>query len=77
VVVRAAGRDDAAELAGRLTDEGLAVARRWSYVVVGAETEEVAQRLADRLRREVANAEVSVEANVSDLPSGPFQFVGL
>jgi hypothetical protein len=76
VVVRLDARDEAADLAGRLEREGLPVAHRWRYVVVGALTEEAAEELAQRLRREAAHAEVGVEANVSNVPVGPFQFIG-
>jgi hypothetical protein len=77
VVVHTDARDEAAALAERLTAEGLAVAHRWRYVVVGAVTEEQAGELASRLRSEAgAGSEVSVEANVSDVPARPFQFIG-
>jgi hypothetical protein len=77
VVVHVPSRDDAADLADRLAADGVAVARRWRYVVVGAVTEERATELADRIRAEVPNgSEVSVEANVADVPGRPFQFVG-
>jgi hypothetical protein len=77
VVVHLPSRDDAGELAERLAAEGLGVAHRWRYVVVGAVTEEEAEELAGRLRSEVgAESEVSVEANISDVPAGTFQFIG-
>jgi hypothetical protein len=76
VVLHLPSRDDAAELAQRLESESLPVAHRWRYVVVGLLTEEEAAELADRLRREIRGAEISVEADLSDVPSGPFQFVG-
>jgi hypothetical protein len=76
VVVRLPSRDDAAELTQRLEADGLPVSHRWRYVVAGLLTDEEAAELAERLRREVAGAEVSVEADLSDVPSGPFQFVG-
>jgi hypothetical protein len=40
------------ELAARLEAEGMAVVRRWRFLVVGAETEDDAQALADRVRAE-------------------------
>jgi hypothetical protein len=77
VVVHLGSRDEAAVLAEKLADERLPVAHRWRYVVVGALTEEAAEELADRIRGEApAGAEVGVEANLSDVPAGPFQFVG-
>jgi hypothetical protein len=76
VVVHAGSRDAAAELAERLTREGLPVAHRWRYLVVGALTEEAAETLAERLRSEVGDAEIEVSASLTDVPAGPFQFVG-
>jgi hypothetical protein len=77
VIVHVPRRDDADELAGRLAADGLSVARRWRYLVCGAVTEERATELADRIREEApSGSEVSVEANVSDLPGRPFQFIG-
>jgi hypothetical protein len=68
---------DAPALAERLEQEGLSVAHRWRYVVVGALTEEDADALADRLRRESpAGTEVFVDATSNDVPAGPFQFIG-
>ncbi len=75
VVVRLPGRDRAVELADQLTSEGLPVARRWRYVVVGALTEERAEGLGDRLRAEVADGEVSVEVNLSELRLPGFLFL--
>jgi hypothetical protein len=77
VVLHLRGRGEAHDLAEQLTAEGLPVARRWRYVVVGAVTEEDAEELASRLRSELGDdAEVSVSADISDVPSRPFQFVG-
>jgi hypothetical protein len=77
VVVHLRGRDEAAELATRLEAEGLSVARRWRYVVVGVLTEELAEDLAERLRAELPeDVEVSVEANIDDVEFPLFQFVG-
>jgi hypothetical protein len=76
VVAHVPGRDDAAELTDRLEAEGLGVARRWRYVVVGAVTEESAEELAQRLRAELGeDVGISVEANLSDLHLPAFQFV--
>jgi hypothetical protein len=76
VVVHLPGRDEAAEVARRLEAEGEPVARRWRYVVVGVLTEERAEELAESLRAELPNdAEVSVEANLSDLRLPAFQFL--
>ena len=76
VIVRLSGRDEAGDLARRLRAEGLSVARRWRYVVVGVLTDERAEELAERLRSELPqDAEVSVEANVSDIELPLFQFL--
>jgi hypothetical protein len=76
VVVRLAGRQEASELADRLEAEGVPVARRWRFVVAGALTEERAEELAERLRRELpSGVEVTVEVNPSDLALPPFLFL--
>jgi hypothetical protein len=76
VIVRLSRRDEAVEVAGRLEAEGLPVARRWRYVVAGALTEERAEELGERLRGELPNdADVSVEANLSDVRVPAFQFL--
>ena len=76
VIVRLSGRDEAGDLARRLRAEGLSVARRWRYVVIGVLTDERAEELAERLRSELPqDAEVSVEANVSDIELPLFQFL--
>ena len=76
VVVRLGGREEAGDLARRLGAEGLSVERRWRYVVVGVLTDERAEELADRLRSELPqDAEVSVEANLSDVQLPLFQFL--
>jgi hypothetical protein len=77
VVAHLGSRDDAVDLARRLEREGLPVAHRWRYVVVGVLTEEAAEELADRLRREVPDADLEVDASLDDVPAGPFQFIGL
>ena len=76
VVVRLSGRDEAGDLTRRLEAEGLSVARRWRYVVAGVLTEERAEELAERLRSELPqDADVSVEANLSDVELPLFQFL--
>ena len=76
VVVRLPRRDEAVEVARRLEAESVPVARRWRYVVAGVLTEERAEELAERLRDELPNdAEISVEANLSDLRLPTFQFL--
>jgi hypothetical protein len=75
VLVRLPRRDDARTLAERLVGEGLPVARRWRYVVVGALTEERAEEIADRLRAEAPEADVSVEVNLNELRLPQFLFL--
>jgi hypothetical protein len=76
VVIRLPRRDEAVDVARRLEAEGLPVARRWRYVVVGALTEERAEELAQRLRADLPDdADVSVEANLSDVRLPAFQFL--
>jgi hypothetical protein len=75
VVVRFERRDEARALAERLEDEGIPVAQRFRYVVVGALTEEQAEETADRLRREVSGADVAVEVNLNELRLPQFLFL--
>lgn len=46
----------ATEVAGRLADEGIPVVRRWKYLLVGAEDEDSAKALGERLGAEVPEA---------------------
>jgi hypothetical protein len=68
------------ELADRLEQEGLQVIRRWTYLIVGADSEDDARELADRLRSEAPDASIQVEpsgemvAEVS--PRNPFAIFG-
>ena len=72
VCVNAPGRAEAAELAEALEAEGVPVARRWRYVVAGAYTEEAAEELAERLRREApADSEVWIEPTDVDVAAPP------
>lgn len=77
VMAELASRDAAGDLADRISQEGLPARRRWRYVTVGVVTEERAEELADRLRRELGDsADVWVQASLDDVVAGPFQFVG-
>lgn len=77
VRVETPGRGEAVELERRLQAEGLAVTRRWSYLLAGALTEEDAHAVAARVRAHAPEGtEVSVEVNASDLPSPLFVFMG-
>jgi hypothetical protein len=60
-------------LADRLEHEGLAVVRRWSYVIVGAPSREEAERLASRLHGEV---EPGGELVYETTPTNPFAILG-
>ena len=76
VVAHLAGRDEAAELADRLTGEGVPVRRRWRYVVADALTEERAQELERRLRSELPDdADIRIEVDLSDVAKSPLQFL--
>ena len=72
VKVALPGRSEAIELEQRLTGEGLPVHRRWRYVTVDVVTDERANELGSRLRDELPEAEVWVEANRDDIPSPAF-----
>jgi hypothetical protein len=65
--------DDAEALADRLGDEGYGVIRRWRYVIVGTETREEAEALAERLHGE---AEPSSRMVWEVLPQNPFAVFG-
>jgi hypothetical protein len=72
---------DAARFAERLEAEGLPAVRRWKYLVVGAEDEDAARELAERLRQEApAGSEVAVEGSGrvawEERPPNPFAIFG-
>ena len=68
VRVRCATREEAAQLAQRLRDEGIPNVHRWRFVVVGAADEDSANALAERIRREAPpRSEVSAEASVQEI----------
>jgi hypothetical protein len=63
VRVTLGSRREAARLQDRLESEGLPVARRWSFLAIGARDEDEAGALADRLRGELPDdAEIEVQA---------------
>ena len=69
------------KLAQRLEDEGLHVIRRWTYLLVGAESEDDARALADRLLEEapddtLVQVEPSEEMIAEVTPRNPFAFFG-
>jgi hypothetical protein len=75
VVAHLPGRDQAAELADRLAQDGVPVRRRWRYVVAEALTEERAQELERRLRRELPDADIRIEVDLSDVARSQLQFL--
>ena len=75
VVAHLPGRDQAAELAERLAQDGVPVRRRWRYVVADALTEESAQELERRLRSELPDADIRIEVDLSDVAKSPLQFL--
>ena len=76
IAVHLPARGAATELATRLSSEGLAVKRRWRYLTVGVPTEERAEELAERLRRELPDdADVRIEVDLSDVEHSPLQFL--
>ncbi len=73
VRVESGSADEADELAGRLRAEGLGVARRERYVLVGAKSEEEANALAARLHGDV---EAAPDLVYEVLPDNPFAVFG-
>lgn len=72
---------EAHRFAEQLRGEGLPVVRRWKYLVVGAEDEDSAERLAERLRAEApGGAEVKAEGSGqvawAERPANPFAIFG-
>jgi hypothetical protein len=67
----------AGELASRLREEGLPVARGWSVVVLGAETEDDAKQLAERIRKEAPpGTDVDAEGSLAYVEANePFSWV--
>jgi hypothetical protein len=63
--------EDAVRLANRLEAEGHPVTRRWSYLIVGALTEERARELATRLQAEVPEETKIEVVPVLDEPAHP------
>jgi hypothetical protein len=80
VRIELAHRHDAVELEKRLKAEGLPCTRRWRFVFVGAQNEEEANDLAERLRGEAPpGSKVSVEGTYESVRSrvpNPFAFLG-
>lgn len=81
VSIKCPSHRQASALAARLRDEGLPVVQRWTAVTVGADDEDSANALADRLRGEVGDdSPVTVEGNLRDIyengPFRPFSYLG-
>ncbi len=63
VRVELESHQDAVALADKLGEEGMQPVRRWRYLVVGANNEDEAKELAERLRSEAPpNSAITVEA---------------
>jgi hypothetical protein len=75
VVVHAPSRSLAIDIVRRLAGEGRSVRRRWRYVAIGMPTEDRARELADELRSEFPDAEITVEVDLSDVERSPLQFL--
>lgn len=73
VRVALSSHGEASELADRLEQEGYAVERRWTYLVVGAASKEEAETLAARIHGEV---EPGGELVWETVPGNPFAVFG-
>jgi hypothetical protein len=71
---------EAEEFADRIRSEGLPVAHRWKYVLVGAADEDAAKELAERIRGEApTGSQISVEGTFKEIADdlrNPFAFLG-
>ena len=81
VRVRCHSHGDTVRLAEQLEAEGLRCVRRWHYLLLGANDEDDANALAERLRREAPEGStVTVEGNLLEVyeegPQNPFAFLG-
>ena len=81
VRVELAGHDDTVAFAERLEAEGIPVVRRYTFLLVGAENEDGAHVLAERLKREApTGARIEVEPGGQMVwevtPANPFAVFG-
>lgn len=85
VRVKCESRSDAEALAQRLAAEGIQTAHRWQFVVAGAEDEDSANALAERIRQEApAGTSVTTEGSMQEItqdvpygiPFSPFSVLG-
>jgi hypothetical protein len=68
---------DTLAVANKLRDEGLPVKRRFSYLLVGADTEEGAVELGKRLEGEVPEgSHIGIRGNPGDMPPPTFVALG-
>jgi hypothetical protein len=73
--------EDAKELVEQLSAEGISTVHRWKYVLVGANDEDTANALAERIRNEAPpGSKVAVEGTwreaYTERPHSPFWFLG-
>ncbi len=81
VRVECNSRREAGKLSDQLYSEGLPNIHRWNWVMIGANDEDSANALAQRIRDEVpAGAKVDVETNMREIydnvPRSPFAVLG-
>lgn len=81
VRIEFAEHDDATAFGDRLEQDGHDVVRRWTFLLVGAEDEDAARELAERLRQEApAGAQIEVEPGSGPVwdvyGNNPFAFFG-
>jgi hypothetical protein len=80
VRVECASRQEAEELADRLTEAGLRSVVRYRYLLLGANDEDAATALAEQVRGLAGGATVTVEASgraIEDgIPPNPFAILG-
>ena len=77
VRVELASHDAAESLAAELAGEGWSVVRRWRYLLVGANDEDDAQKLAERLRSKgTVHVEPGSGVAYQLLPANPFRIFG-
>jgi hypothetical protein len=81
VRVQCKSHHDTRKLADRLEQEGLALVRRWHYLLLGAADEDEAKALAERIRAEAPEGcEVTATGNLLEVyeegPQNPFAVLG-
>ncbi len=74
-------RHDAVRFSEQLRQEGLPAVHRWKFLLVGATDEDMAKKLAERIRKEApASSRVNVEgtwaAAYAERPRNPFAVLG-